>query len=1345
MVYRLGIDAGSKTIKLVLLNEAGEMVFSQYVLHRSDIITTMKEVLHNTIWRFGNADVKVCVTGSAGTRLAELLGVQHVQEVISTRHALEALFPEADVAIELGGEDAKIMYLSGGVEQRMNGSCAGGTGGFIDQMTSMLGVRAKEFNLLALGHQTIYPIASRCAVFAQTDVRPLLNEGARRQDIAASILQAVVTQTIAGLAWGRPIEGTVVFLGGPFEVYSELLSRFRQTLGLKLEQTIKPKDAHLFVAKGAALLSTSEPNGVSVTLQSLLDSLESVDLSSYDKTGRLAPLFTSEAELEAFKERHAKNRIPTANLMETQGDIFVGIDAGSTMVKLAAVNSNGELLFSSYVKPNGDILETTRGMIEELYYALPCEYGGDPLVTIRQVKVTGYGEQLLKAAFQADSGVVETIAHLRAAQALAPDVDFVLDIGGLDIKCMRIKDGVIDDIMLNESCSSGCGALIEGFSRSLGFTKWSFSEIALTADNPVDLGTRCTVFMTSRVRHAQKEGLPVADIAAGLSYSVVRNALFKVIGWTDSNHLGEHVVVQGGTFKNDSVLRAFELESGIEVIRPDRTELMGAFGAALLARDEYLSDPEKIRTGQASSLLTPMELASLNRIQRTRRCAGCENTCLLTINEFSPKAESEHVANAPLSGRKLITGNRCERMGAEEQVGLGAGKINLFDYERKLLFPKERPVFAPSSSTSPITVGIPAVLDLYETFPFWRTLFSRLGLQVVRAQVSSYSMYRKGAFAVMSEGSCFAAKLAHGHTSQLMEQGADIIFMPTGGSIASAQIGALSAARDQTIECPVSSNYARLIAQDVVDSGGKVRFLTCDLASGIPLAKQLYTALDKIGLTGRLRLDESRVEEALIEAQREQELIYDLLADKTAKLLDQLKREGQKGIVLAGHPYHVDPGLSHGVDLLLNSLGFSVVSASGLLALARRSGWLTKVSNDLVAASWTQPSALYQLAKLVSTNQNLELVQLYSFGCGVDALAIGQVRKIIESSGKLYTSLKMDEMVDLAAIRIRLRSLAVAINDRKKVELVSGVSNRNTGEDNLDEQDEKIVEEKHSDEAQTTSLASAAPVILMPALAPYHLAAISAIVNEAGYQLEVLPEFTANDVESGLRFCNNDLCYPIIAIAGQVINALPRYAGAESLTVIIPQVCCGCRSIELEQIIRNQLKIAKFNSKIEVIGIPSRNELFTMPAWLATRIYDVLKDGNNEALSQSDPRPRVCVLGNAALLYTPQLNNRILEQIADEGCVPCTPPITELLRTNAPLEQLVGGYVEEGVLDFIFLQSFGCLTGHIHARGAAKRLKKRYPEVNISFIEFDPGASEVNQSSRLKLALTIAKERVKKT
>jgi predicted CoA-substrate-specific enzyme activase len=1435
-------------------------------------------------------------------RLAELLGLPYVQEVIATRHALEQLIPEADVAIELGGEDAKIIYLTDGVEQRMNGACAGGTGGFIDLMCGMLGVKAREFNALALGAQTIYPIASRCAVFAQTDVRPLINEGARRSDIAASVLQAVVTQTVAGLSCGRAIRGTVVFLGGPLEVYSELVTRFRVTLGLTRTQAIKPPEAHLFVAKGAALYSGETPTASvtqgltrnlalesagslrvkpwvtgwgaidrrlpghglpsTVSLSELELLLAAAPLEEEGGIERLGALFSSDEERAAFKERHARIEAPRARLMDVEGPLFVGLDAGSTTVKLVAVDEQGRILYSSYEHTHGDVIGTTREALEDLYASLPHEYGGEPLLDIGHITATGYGEQLLTCAFNLDSGEVETIAHLRAAQELNPEVDYVLDIGGQDIKCMRIQNGAVDEIMLNEACSSGCGALIEGFSRTLGYTRWSFSDVALTASNPVDLGTRCTVFMTSRVRHAQKEGIRPADIAAGLAYSVVRNALYKVICCTDPSTLGTRVMVQGGTFLSDAVLRAFELETGLEVQRPRIANLMGAFGAALIARDRGLAQGRAGDGRIQSSSLSRFELATLKQKQTTRRCQGCTNNCLLTVSSFTSAApddfggqetsgRQEIAAERGASGQGIpgergfsggqetsgrqeiaaeratpaqphvfIVGNRCERGLTDGKPSQNARHLpNLFKRERELLRRTSRHNTG-MLHIAPV-VGLPAVLELYGTLPFWSACFGELGYVVLISEDSTAAVYRKGAHAVMSEGVCYPAKLAHGHVMQLIEQGADVIFMPAGGPV-----GAPPSANN----CPVSRAYAQLIADDVAARGG-IGFLTCDLESATPLAEQLSVSLTKAGM--HLPAEED-LKRALAAGEQAQQEYAALLAEGTAQALRRIEAEGLSAIVLAGHPYHTDLGLSHGIDELLGELGFVVLSASGLLAHKRSLGEQGDERDERgeqgeqgarIAAMWTRAQELYAVAEIVAQNPRLELVQLYSFGCGVDALSSAEVRAIIEGAGKLYTALKVDEMVDLAAIRIRLRSLAAVLKERREA------PHEGSHEAPREESHEAPPAPRHSahsaqnggayevsrgepggEPTQQPPLAdsnpthrtlnqpspeddsagsgaepenatsSTTPTLILPALAPEHAARLVGIVALAGYHLHLLPELTNSDVASGLRHLSNDLCHPIIALAGQVIDWARRTQPQQEVTLLVPQVCAGCRAIELENLIRRQLKIDNKNSTIRVFGIPSQDKQLTLPAHLAASIYDELMSPLSNPLSSPFPEPqlehhaspppqrldakkphtpqcpdagklhalqhssgidvpRIGVIGNAGMLYTPYLNRSMLERIRAEGYEPVLPPLTTLMITNTPLERHISHFVQAGIHDIVVLQSFGCLNGHIHGRGAAKRLKQRYPEVNITFIDFDAGASEINQLNRLKLALTLARER----
>ncbi|MDR3136301.1 MAG: acyl-CoA dehydratase activase-related protein [Coriobacteriales bacterium] len=1604
-LYHLGIDAGSKTIKLVLLDESKTPVFSHYRLHRSDIISTVRELLRDTIWRIGDRQCNVCVTGSAGIRLAELWQVPHLQEVVACRQALATLIPEADVAIELGGEDAKIIYLKGGVEQRMNGSCAGGTGGFIDLMTNMLGVRAREFNALALRHQTIYPIASRCAVFAQNDVRPLLNEGARKSDIAASILQAVVTQTIAGLACGRPIQGKVAFLGGPFEVYSELVSRFRQTLGLSHAQTIKPKDAQLFVAQGAALWAAQQAScqgacqqdcqtnqqitsargkddrgqrvlrdqtdgqvappldrGKRVlrnqtdgqvapprSLQALLAQAEQTSVHVAADIARLVPLFTNSAQQEAFKQRHAQNHVQRARLTDVSDSVFLGIDAGSTTVKLALINAQGQLLYSAYENTRGDLLATARSLLVELHLRLPREYGGDPLVEIGRVVVTGYGEQLLLAALNADAGVVETVAHLRAAREFCPDVDFLLDIGGQDIKCMRVRGGAIDDLMLNEACSSGCGALIEGFSRSLGYTRYNFSDSALQATLPVDLGTRCTVFMTSRVRHAQKEGASVADIAAGLAYSVARNALYKVIGCTHPQTLGKHVVVQGGTFKSDAVLRAFELQSGLEVVRPDIAELMGAFGAALLARDEYLSltasdngtvqgawadvasDDGTVqsewtgnRAGRVagcgendsqsavgeetgceqyhdtvkSGLLMALELESLQHSQSTRYCSACANNCLLTESVFksrisNPKAGSHQgwkfgrslgvtadvtapgsAATSDEAGegwqvRRLISGNRCARAGSlAKQTSLAkptVARSNLFAGERRLLAAYQQnttlvdieptdttPLATAPVDTTPI-IGIPGVLHCVENYPFWYSFFTHLGMRVITVFKSSAQIYAQGAACVTSEGMCYPAKLAHGHVVSLIEQGAQWIFMPEGGAV--AQAGSVSATgqfgrhaavshpgngtpavhpgddapaahlandafvarntadlssacfadsgvealpQDGTptacLECPVARGAARLVAEQLCQQQGKTGFLSCDVSSDEPLASQLFNTLKAQGLAARLGLNRARVAKALCRARAEQERFYSALACSTQSALDELQQSGGKGIVLAAHPYFLDTGLSHGIDTMLASMGYTVLSASGLLAWERKEGngqpSVAKTCSEqptyqgdlasvspvkpaaLVAESWVQAHALYQTARIVCAHPQLELLQLHAFGCGVDAMSTQEVRSLIESSGKLYTAIKLDAMVDIAAIRLRLRSLRAALDSRSAKDKDTGAlafsQKQDTGarlttiaktDANAPLHGQKGLSNICVAPAGTsgTTTGASAPRVIMPALAPKRLEQVAALMQKAGYQLEILEDITPADIDVALSHCNHDLCYPLLAVAGQLIltlGATPQKG--IPLTVLIPQVCCGCRGLELERIVRHHCRATDIGGLLTICGIPSQDSGLVMDAQSAQGIYEALNAGAQQQIvpyrppahdasfplpaSQCAPRPAVGLIANAALLYTPYLNQNILEQIYAAGLCPYVPRLTELLTTGAPLEKLADAFVSQGINHLICLQSFGCLHGHIHARGAAAALKRRHPQLHISFIDYDPGASRINQDSRLKLALSVAKD-----
>ncbi len=1463
-MYRLGIDIGSKTAKMVLLDEKNKIVFSQYSLHRSNVLQTFSELLGNTIWRFGDCPVQVCVTGSAGMRFAQDLGLSYSQEVIASRRALQVYLPEVDVAIELGGEDAKILFLRGSVEERMNGSCAGGTGGFLDLMCGMLSVKARDFNALAAAHTHIYPIASRCAVFAQADVRPLINAGARKSDIAASVMQAIVTQTISGLACGRTIEGKVAFLGGPCEVYSELIQRFRKTLGLTHAQTCKPENAHLFVASGAALIA-GDTTGYSLwdttgdgfysaetsfrgipgaseqgsctenlqlssqetsqkesqqeshdttqevlTLQSLKDRIDALPGEQEGTLGRLPALFADAEELATFTERHETNKITRSRLMDYEGDIFLGVDAGSTTLKLVAINTQGELLYSAYENNQGDVVETMREVLDEFYRAAPHEYDGTPLTTVRRSLVCGYGEELLKAAFHLESGMVETVAHLRAAQEFCPDASFVLDIGGQDIKCLRLKAGQIDDIMLNEACSSGCGALIQGFARSLGHTKWSFASEALKAENPVDLGTRCTVFMTSRVRHAQKEGVSTADISAGLAYSVVRNALYKVMGINDLSQLGERVVVQGGTFMNDAVLRAFELESGLEVVRPDIANLMGAYGAALLARDEYFEHS----LAPSSTILNSYELATLKQKQSTLRCEACTNACNLAVNSFSfddenrrPVTLSERLLDRTsrlhTSERQIrsedsvfVSGNRCERgaLWAAAQLNQAATlkkqpaerTVNLMAYEQRLFrqtvpskrLSEENPsqkgvskdavqgdsslsaetLSAGAQSAEAVSkaahlLGIPPVLNLYEHYVYWQALFSELGFTVLQPKQSSAEIYRKGAAAVLSETVCYPAKLMHGHINQLIADGAKYLFMPT-------------FEKAEGMECPVSCSYGHLATHDVLAfSEGRATLLSTAITGPLPQFSDVRELLRQAGIPA----SEETIKAALVAAQTAEQHYHEELWSKAEAELLRLEQEGGIGIVLLGHPYHNDPGINHTIDRLLGELGYSVFSSASLEQVAQTWSELNLPEKSALfslcdkatlssrsdkgelpsqpAASWTQAARLYRVAEFVADHPRLHAIQLHSFGCGVDALTITTIKQIIQAAGKPYTAIKLDEMVEPATLRIRLRSLDYALSNMQTEEDgYAGAKHdaqapqrpmaRRSLQPKVRQAKETvahpavriapvsrgIVSESTvscNTVPESTVSCETLPEILIPGSLP------SRVLSERGEDI-LLPAVSSADVEYGLATLDNDLCYHMLALGGQVLRFMEALEG--EYRCILPALCKNCRGAELEGVLNQALPRGKR------IAITADN---TNAPVLLPGCESVHFDTPNHV----PHAPSIGVLGNAAMLFTPEINDSLFERIIKEGAVPVCPSFDEVFTCEHPLPELLPKLYAQGIRDFIFVQSFGCLRSHVGARGALPGIKAEYPDTNITFLEYDPGVSQVNQLSRLKLAVAIACER----
>ncbi|MEE3433698.1 MAG: acyl-CoA dehydratase activase-related protein, partial [Lachnospiraceae bacterium] len=981
--YKMGIDIGSTTVKVAVLDSEDHLIFSDYERHFANIRETLHSLIEKAYAITGDAKVAPIITGSGGLTLAKHLDISFVQEVIAVSTALTFYAPKTDVAIELGGEDAKIIYFeNGNVEQRMNGICAGGTGSFIDQMASLLNTDATGLNEYAKNYNAMYTIASRCGVFAKTDIQPLINDGASKEDLAASIFQAVVNQTISGLAQGKPIRGHVAFLGGPLHFLDQLRERFIDTLKLDEEHTIIPENSHLFAAIGSALSFKEEEQK---EIKDLLDELSRPIKMDFE-VARLEPLFQNEEEFDSFEKRHAKAVVKKGKLSEYHGKAYLGIDAGSTTTKLAVIGEDGTLLYSFYSSNNGSPLKTAIKSLTEIYDELPSD------TQIVHACSTGYGEALFKSAFKLEEGEVETVAHYYAAAFFNPKVDTIMDIGGQDMKFMRVKNRTIDSVQLNESCSSGCGSFIETFAHSLNFSVQDFAKEALFAEHPIDLGTRCTVFMNSKVKQAQKEGATVADISSGLAYSVIKNALFKVVKLADPSELGENMVVQGGTFYNNAVLRAFEKISGKEVIRPDIAGLMGAFGAALLAKERYAQDPH-------TTMLPIEDIKKLTFETELSRCQFCNNHCLLTHNNFS-------------DGRSFITGNRCER-------GLGQEKNpqhipNLYEYKLKRTF-EERPL-SPQEQTRG-TVGIPRVLNLYENYPFWAAFFKKLGFRVVLSPISSRKIYELGIESIPSESECYPAKLSHGHIKWLIQKNVDFIFYPCVPYEREEFPDA-----NNHYNCPIVTSYAENIKNNVEEiTSGKVRFLNPFVAfsSEKILADQLVKVFGK-----EFNIPEAEVREAAHLGWEAQGDFRRDIEKKGEETLKYLKDTGRHGIVLCGRPYHIDPEINHGIPDAINSYGMAVLTEDSISHLGKLERPL------IVIDQWMYHTRMYAAANYAKKTDNLDVIQLNSFGCGVDAVTTDCVKDILNNSGKIYTCLKIDEVNNLGAAKIRIRSLIAALRVR---------------------------------------------------------------------------------------------------------------------------------------------------------------------------------------------------------------------------------------------------------------------------------------------------------------------------
>ncbi len=977
---RIGIDVGSTTVKVVVLDEKDNIAYKDYQRHFSKVREKTVEMLEKLPQEYKDKTVNAAITGSAGLGMARQSGIEFVQEVYATAGAVERFYPDTDAVIELGGEDAKIIFFTGGLEERMNGSCAGGTGSFIDQMATLLNITVDELDELSLHHETIYSIASRCGVFAKTDIQPLLNQGAKKEDISASILQAVVDQTVAGLAQGRKIQGKIMFLGGPLFFLKGLRQRFIETLKLTDENAIFPESADCFVAIGAALYAkNAKPMAFSEVLTLLKNA---ADTSSVSTT--LNPLFETEAEYEEFCQRHNSATVKYLDAEQYHGDAYLGIDAGSTTTKLALISPDGGIIYSYYTSNNGNPVDVVLEQLKKIYALF-----GDR-INIKGSAVTGYGEDLIKYAFSVDEGLVETVAHYNAAAFFNPDVDFIIDIGGQDMKCFKIRGGAIDSIMLNEACSSGCGSFIETFAKALGYSVSDFAKLGLFSKHPVDLGSRCTVFMNSSVKQAQKEGAGVEDISAGLSMSVVKNAIYKVIRASSAQDLGKHIVVQGGTFLNDAVLRSFEMELGCNVIRPSISGIMGAFGSALYARDNC--------SGK-STLTSAEKLSSFTHTSKPAECKLCQNRCHLTINEFF---DGDNV-----KPRRFISGNRCER-------GLGRPKAKDLPNMYKFKYEYLRGLENKKPEKSKGRIGIPMGLNMYENLPFWHAFFTSLGYEIVLSPESNRKVYIKGQYSIPSDTVCYPAKLMHGHIEGLLDKGVNKIFYPC------MPYNFDEERSDNNYNCPVVAYYPELLRANVARLE-EVDFLTPYFGLHKPktFRKKAVEYFEE-----KLSEDKKDILAACDAAYAAYDEYRENIRKKGAEIMQYARENGLHMIVLAGRPYHIDPEINHGIDSLINSFDICVLTEDAVAHLGGKP--IVHVLNQ-----WTYHARLYSAAEFVSRNDDIDLVQLVSFGCGLDAITGDETREILERHGKLYTQLKIDEIYNLGAVKIRIRSLLAALKAKK--------------------------------------------------------------------------------------------------------------------------------------------------------------------------------------------------------------------------------------------------------------------------------------------------------------------------
>lgn len=1408
----VGLDVGSTTVKVVIIDKDGNILYNKYQRHYSDIRKTIYDVMNEALEKFKDEEATFTITGSGGMLVSEWLSLPFVQEVVASTHAVTKLIPDTDVAIELGGEDAKITFFTNPVEQRMNGTCAGGTGAFIDQMAILLKTDAQGLNDYAQNHKIIYPIAARCGVFAKTDIQPLLNEGASKEDIAASVFQSVVNQTISGLACGRRITGKVALLGGPLNYLSELRARFIETLGLTDETLIFPKNSHLFVALGAAFVSQGRKGYESeVKVYKIADVIASLGkvFEQHDtEVGRLTPLFDNDEQYKEFKARHLKAKAARGDLKTYKGNCYLGIDAGSTTTKATVTGENDEILYSWYGSNFGNPFESAAKILRDIYSILPED------AKIVYSCVTGYGEGLIKTALGVDFGEIETIAHYTAAEKFLPGVDFILDIGGQDMKCLKIKDGVIQSIMLNEACSSGCGSFIEAFATSLSLDVATFAGEAMKSKSPVDLGSRCTVFMNSRVKQAQKEGASVADISAGLSFSVIKNALTKVIKIKSPEEMGEKLIVQGGTFLNDAVLRCFEIVSEREAVRPDIAGLMGAYGCSLIARKKFMENPE-----HESTLLGREDTDKISCDIKRVRCGKCTNNCLLTINYFS-------------NGARFITGNRCERGSLKDSDSIkDLSDLNLFKYKYSRLFDHYEPLDDEKAYRG--TIGIPRVLNMYENYPFWFTFFTKLGYKVVLSSQSSKDVYNLGIETIPSESVCYPGKLVHGHIIDLLNKGVKTIFYPS----IPYEIKEDDKA-DNHYNCPIVTSYPEVIAVNVdriLEENIKYMHPFLPLYDQKAMLKRVVEEFADI--------PKAELREALNAAYEENDIFKEDIRTEAQKIIKFSKENNYHVICLAGRPYHLDPEINHGIPELLTKYDFAVLTEDSISHLGNLETPIRVVNQ------WAYHSRLYRAADYIKVDPCIDMIQLNSFGCGLDAVTTDQVEEILKSSNRIYTCFKIDEGSNLGAIRIRVRSLKAALENRDNKKSIVGEKKPYSFP--------KVVFTEEMRKEYT---------ILAPQMSPIHFDLVQHVFRLHGYNMEVLPSNDRKAIDWGLKYVNNDACYPSIIVVGQFVEALKTgNYDLNKVALMITQTGGGCRATNYIAFIRKALKdmglghipvislsvsglesnpgfkptLPMVNSAIKALAygdlfmrVLYRTRPYEVEPGSANKLYEEWNEKCKTALLSSSSsvydktvkgivedfdnlplrdikKPKVGLVGEILVKFHPTANNNVVDIVEAEGAEAVMPDLLDFFFYCAygPVEQrtrlkgswksdkiarIVISYLEHyrkpirkylsrskrfsppatiyeladmakdvlslshntgegwfltaemielihsGASNIVCMQPFACLPNHVTGKGMIKELRRQYPKANIVAVDYDPGASEVNQLNRIRLMMSAA-------